>query len=93
MRRDYSDQTLKYEVRRLNDLLHKVIPFFDKYPLISGRKKDFKIFKQICLLMIRNKHLELNGFKRIVSLAFQMNESGRRHYTKKDIMDIAQKKI
>ena len=28
MRRDYSDQTLKFEVRKLDDLLQKVIPYF-----------------------------------------------------------------
>ena len=37
MRRDYSDKTLKYEVRKLDDLLTKVIPHFRKYPMLSGK--------------------------------------------------------
>ena len=37
MCRDYSDKTLKYEVRRSDDLLTKVIPHFRRYPVLSGK--------------------------------------------------------
>jgi len=89
MRRDFSDRTLKYEVRRLNDLIKKIIPHFEKYPLLSSKNKDFLIFKKICLLMVKGKHKNLKGLKEIVDLAFKMNASGRRRYTKKDILNFA----
>ena len=49
MRRDFSDKTLKYEVRSLKDLINRVIPHFDKYPLVSNKQKDFQLFKQVCM--------------------------------------------
>ena len=87
MRRDYSDKTLKYEVRSLNDLLRKVIPFFDQYPLLSSKRKDFGLFKKVCLLMQKNRHRNPKGFKKVVSIAFKMNPGGKRRYSKKAIFD------
>jgi len=86
LRRDYSDKTLKYEIRSLNDLINKVIPFFDKYPLISKKKKEFENFRKICFLMAEGKHLNKNGFTRIVKIAFKMNPSGKRKYSLKGIL-------
>ena len=85
IRRDYSDKTLKYEVRSLNELINNIIPHFEKYPLLSEKQKDFKFFKQICLFMQRNLHRDKTGLKRIMNLAFQMNPSGKRKYTKAEM--------
>ena len=85
IRRDYSDKTLKYEVRSLSDLVDKIIPHFEKYPLLSKKQKDFKFFKQICFLMQRNLHRNEKGLLRIMNLAFQMNPSGKRKYTKAEM--------
>jgi len=86
MRRDAKDRTLKYEVRSLNDLLTKVIPHFENYPLRSGKSKDFKLFKQVCLLMDKGRHTTLNGLKEITRLAFKMNPSGMRKYKRDEIL-------
>lgn len=88
MRRDLSDQTLKYEVRKLNDLVEKVIPHFDKYPLISGKQKDYLLFREICLLMKTESHRNKSGLRKVMNLAFQMNASGRRKYTKQDMLKV-----
>lgn len=86
MRRDYSDKTLKYEIRSLSDLINKVIPFFEKYPLISKKKKEFENFRKICLLMAKEEHLTKKGFKRIAKIAFKMHPSGKRKYTLTEIL-------
>src|SRR5437867_46433 len=44
LRRDYSDKTLKFETRNLRNLTEKIIPHFHKFPLLSGKQKDFQIF-------------------------------------------------
>ena len=36
IRADRSDRTLKYEVRSVRDLVEKVIPHFEKFPLLSS---------------------------------------------------------
>ncbi len=85
IRRDYSDKTLKYEVRSLNDLVNNIIPHFEKYPLISLKQNDFVHFKSSCLLMQKNLHKEKNGLRKILDHAFQMNPSGKRKYTKAEM--------
>ncbi len=85
MRRDYSDKTLKYEVRKLDDLLTKIIPHFRKYPLISGKQKDFEHFVQVCELMKDGGQHTKSGLRKIVQQAFQMNPSGKRKYTQTDL--------
>ena len=37
IRPDRSDRTLKWETRRLEDILDRVIPHFERYPLLSGK--------------------------------------------------------
>ena len=85
IRRDYSDKTLKYEVRSLNDLIYKIIPHFEKFPLLSDKRNDFKNFKSVCLSMERNLHTEKNGLQKILNYAFKMNSSGKRKYTKAEM--------
>ena len=93
LRRDYADKTLKYEVRSLNDLITKVIPHFEKFPLLSAKQKDFRLFKQICLLMDREVHVTLTGLTKITSLAFKMNGSGKRKYTRVKILAVARRQM
>jgi len=85
MRKDSSDGTIKYEVRSLNDLIYKIIPHFEKYRLLSPKQEDFLLFKQVCLLMQKEKHLHANGLRKIVSIACKMNPSGKRKYSKENI--------
>ena len=86
MRRDFSDKTLKYEVRSLDDLISKIIPHFEVYPLFSSKNDDFKLFKEICFLMKDEKHRVSSGLKRIVNLACKMNPGGKRRYSREDIL-------
>lgn len=86
MRRDYSDKTLKYEVRSIKDLVEKVIPHFEKHPMLSDKQKDFNSFKKVCYLMQEGEHRRPKGLKQILRFAFQMNPSGKRKYTQKDIL-------
>ena len=76
IRPDRSDKTLKYEVRSLSDLITKIIPHFKKYPLLSNKQKDFELFANICK-QLASKSFQLKG---IISLAYQMNTSGKRKF-------------
>ena len=57
IRPDRSDMTLKWETRRLEDLLDRVIPHFERYPLLSSKRYDFDRFASICRLMAGGAHL------------------------------------
>ena len=59
IRPDRSDQTLKWETRRLEHILDRVIPHFEEYPLLSGKRFDFERFAQVCQLMAARRTSEL----------------------------------
>ncbi|PIW96716.1 endonuclease [Candidatus Kaiserbacteria bacterium CG_4_8_14_3_um_filter_38_9] len=86
LRRDYSDKTLKYEVRKLEDLLTKIIPHFRKYPMLSGKRTDFEHFAKICKLMKNGGQHTKSGMQKIINLAFQMNPSGKRKYKQAELL-------
>jgi intein-encoded DNA endonuclease-like protein len=85
MRDGISDKTLKYEVRRLDDLLEKVLPHFKRFPLLSAKQQDVELLEEVCLLMKKSEHVTPEGIEKILPLAFKMNPSGKRRYTKHDI--------
>ena len=86
IRPDRSDKTLKWETRRLEDILERVIPHFERYPLLSGKRLDFDRFVAVCRLMATGRHRDRRGLIEIVELARTMNPSGRRRYDAEAIL-------
>src|SRR6186997_1508274 len=66
IRPDRSDKTLKWETRRLGDLLVHVIPHFERFPLLSGKRFDFERFAGICHAMAAGEHRSRVGLINIV---------------------------
>ena len=75
-----SDQNYKYEVRSTNDLVKKIIPHFQRYPLRTAKLHDFEIFSEICTMICENKHRNVKYLAGIIDKAYRMNESGKRKY-------------
>jgi LAGLIDADG endonuclease len=86
IRPDRSDKTLKWETRRLEDLLGRVIPHFERYPLLSGKKFDFVRFAAVCRLQATGAHRTRAGLIEIVELVRGMNPSGKRRYNAEEIL-------
>ena len=87
LRPDRSDRTLKWEVRSLPLLVARVIPHFMHYPILSGKRKDFELFADICQRMVRGDHRSVTGLCEIVRLAGTMNPSGKRGYVPAKIIE------
>jgi len=62
----------RFTVRSLDDIL-KMILHFDNYPLITQKKSDFLLFKQIIGKMVQGEHLSLKGLQEIVNIRASMN--------------------
>jgi hypothetical protein len=86
IRPDRSDKTLKWETRRLGDLVERVIPHFERFPLLSGKRLDYERFAAICRLMSADAHRTAEGLIEIVELTIGMNPSGRRRYQAEEIL-------
>src|SRR6266536_847074 len=80
IRPDRSDKPLKWETRRLDALVDRVIPHFEAYPLLSGKRQDFERFAVICSSMSAGAHRRVDGLIQIVTIASEMNPSGKRRY-------------
>lgn len=85
IRPDRSDRTLKYEVRSVANLVERILPHFEQYPLLSSKQREFEIFAEICRRMYRGEHRTREGFKHVIELVFEMNPSGNRKYSKEEI--------
>jgi hypothetical protein len=86
IRPDRSDKTLKWETRRLEDILARVIPHFERYPLLSAKRYDFERFAAVCHAMARGEHRTTPGLSEIVERAAEMNPSGKRRYSAEVIL-------
>jgi hypothetical protein len=86
IRPDRSDRTVKWETRRLEDLLGRVIPHFEQFPLVSGKRLDFENLAGVCRLMAANAHRDRAGLAKIVELARVMIPSGKRRYDAEAIL-------
>lgn len=61
-----------FRVRKLNELI-ELIKFFDKYPLISRKRGDYLLFKQIVSIMQLKEHITLEGLQKIVNIRATLN--------------------
>jgi hypothetical protein len=85
------DETWKYEVRSLNDLIEKIIPHFDQFPLKTSKRLDFERFKDVCKQMVGQRHRTPDGLRSIIGTAYQMNNFGARRQEKHSLLTIASK--
>lgn len=60
-------------VTRYEDILNKVIPFFDKYLIEGAKVSDFSNFKKAAVLMSKKAHLTEEGLSEIQSIKSDMN--------------------
>jgi len=63
---------IQYRVTTLKDLT-VIIDHFEKYPLITQKKADYLLFKQVIYLMNLKEHLTQDGLNKIVAIKTSMN--------------------
>ena len=75
LRSNLSTPRCDFIVQDTTNLLEKIIPHFDIYPVLNLKQKDFICFKQ-CMTMIKlKKHLSQQGLNKIKALSFEMNSN------------------
>jgi LAGLIDADG endonuclease len=73
-RRDNHRQDMwRFGVRRLADLVARIIPFFEHYPLLTAKAGDFASFAIAVRLMNKGVHLEMDGLRQIALIAETIN--------------------
>lgn len=70
-------ETGDFGVENLFDINQKIIPFFDKYPILGVKALDFSDFKQAAIIMETKGHLTKEGLDQIVKIKAGIN-TGRK---------------
>jgi hypothetical protein len=68
-----SDGSILFSVRSLADITNKIIPHFDKYPLITQKRADFLLLKSVVELINRKEHLTEDGLRKIIGIKASIN--------------------
>src|SRR5829696_8455707 len=79
IRESRSDRTFKYEARSVHDLMKRIVPHFETFPLRGAKRRGFEGFAQACEMIWQGDHLRPEGMAEIVTLAYKMNLGKRRY--------------
>lgn len=66
------DNVYYYQVTSTKDLV-VIIEYLNKYPLITQKRVDFELFKQVVYLIINQNHLTKEGLANIINIKASMN--------------------
>jgi hypothetical protein len=63
-----------FAVKSIKDLFDNILPHFDNYPLLTQKRADYLLFKQVVEAMINKQHLTVEGLTKIVGIRASMNK-------------------
>lgn len=64
-----------YIVQDVNNIVEKILPHFDKYPVLNLKQEDYKCFKECITIIKLKQHLEPEGLNKIINLNLEMNSN------------------
>jgi hypothetical protein len=76
---NHREHMLRYVVRRRQDLLEMIIPFFQKYPMRSPKQQNFEKFARCVELVSAGRHKSVKGLIEIAEIVQTMNRRKPRH--------------
>ena len=77
---NHREPLLRFSVKRRDDLVAKVVPFFEAHPLITAKRLDFEKFVAVLQMMQRGEHLSEAGLRSIAQITELMNRKQRSRY-------------
>lgn len=69
---------VKLKISRFDDIVNKLIPFLEKYPLQAKKAKVFRYFKKVIELKLNKEHLTSKGVKKAFDLQEKMRALGKK---------------
>lgn len=62
-----------FVVESTQDLVNVIIPHFDKYKLVTKKRGDYELWKEIVFMIKNKEHLTMIGLRKIISLRASLN--------------------
>jgi hypothetical protein len=63
-----------FTVSSLDQIITKIIPHFDKYPLKTQKYSDYILFKKVVMMMEKKEHLTKEGLQKIINIRASVNK-------------------
>jgi LAGLIDADG endonuclease len=67
------------EVNSLQDLVARVVPFFDRFPIVGEKAADYQLWRSAIGLLCKG-HLSDTDYAKVLALRERMNRGGKRRY-------------
>jgi len=69
-----------WEVNRLPDLASRIVPFFDRFPIVGQKAEDFRLWRGAVMLLLSPDGLSDQDYHQVLALRERMNRGGKRRY-------------
>lgn len=72
-----NESVLVFAIDNRRSIKEKVIPFVDKYMLVTGKENEYKLFTQIVRALENREHLTREGLVKLIKLAYKIKGKGK----------------
>jgi hypothetical protein len=74
-----------WEVNRLLDIQARVVPFFERFPIVGSKARDFELFRDAVAILGRPVMSDAD-YTNVLALREGMNRGGKRRYSMERIL-------
>lgn len=67
------DSVGEFRVSKFENLILKILPFIEKYPILGSKALDFSDFQKVAELMKNKAHFSKSGLEKILAIKSKMN--------------------
>ena len=64
-----------WEVKRLSDLSARIVPFFDRFPIVGQKAEDYRLWRS-AVVLLRAGCLSDQDYAKVLALRERMNRGG-----------------
>ena len=68
-----------WEVNRLTDLVDRIVPFFDRFPIGGQKAEDYRLWRSAVMLLVAGP-LNDEDYAKVLALRERMNRGGKRRH-------------
>ena len=68
-----------WEVNRLSDLIDRIVPFFDRFPMVGLKAEDYRLWRSAVRLLASGS-LSDRDYVKVLALRERMNRGGKRSH-------------
>jgi hypothetical protein len=68
-----------WEVNRLSELADRILPFFDRFPIVGEKAQDYRLWREAVLLLDAGR-LSDQDYHQVLALRERMNRGGKRRH-------------